>query len=213
MAIFTPRGLKVRLPIDFAFALIARLYPKYDAFKVLRITEAIELMPKALSAVAGIICFLMGLEWTVIAGVVFVTTFLAHLLNITGLIFLRSLIHFSKLYSLISGYGIVLIGIIALGYFTVGWEGIVAFFAAKWAAGLLAGLLNNIQSKKFHKATGLAVTASERHFFYAYQFYAKNLGIDANLEVDDDELEESNWQPVFMDLAKKWPEVVARFKE
>ena len=81
MAIYTPRGLKVRLPIDFAFALIARLYPKYDAFKVLRTTEAIELMPKALSAVAGIICFLMELDWTVIAVVVFGTTFLAHLAN------------------------------------------------------------------------------------------------------------------------------------
>lgn len=39
MALFTPRGLKVRLPMSYAFALIARVYPRSDAFRVLQLTE------------------------------------------------------------------------------------------------------------------------------------------------------------------------------
>jgi hypothetical protein len=33
MALFTPRGLKIRMAQSYAFALMARLFPTYDAFR------------------------------------------------------------------------------------------------------------------------------------------------------------------------------------
>ncbi len=61
MAIFTPRGLKIRLPVDYAFALMARLYPKVDAFKVLKTTESLELIPSVITLLTGLVCFYLRL--------------------------------------------------------------------------------------------------------------------------------------------------------
>ena len=33
MALFTPRGLNIRMAQSYAFALMARLFPTYDAFR------------------------------------------------------------------------------------------------------------------------------------------------------------------------------------
>ena len=42
MPLYTPRGLKIRLPKSYAFALIGRLYGKETAFRVLKLTEEVE---------------------------------------------------------------------------------------------------------------------------------------------------------------------------
>jgi hypothetical protein len=40
--IVTPRKLKIDLPLGYAFALIARVYPKVDAFQFLKRVEGIQ---------------------------------------------------------------------------------------------------------------------------------------------------------------------------
>jgi hypothetical protein len=55
MALFTPRGLKVRLA--YAFALMARVYPKTDAFRVLQLTEEVENLGALAFFIAGIAAF------------------------------------------------------------------------------------------------------------------------------------------------------------
>ncbi len=52
---------------------------------------------------------------------------------------------------------------------------------------------------------------SEVNFFNAYLYYARREKKSLDLNVSDEELEESNWQPVFLDLAVKWPQIVNRF--
>ena len=58
-AIFTPRGLHVRLPTHVAFALMAQLRPKVRPSKVLATTEAIEFTPTALSKLLALVGFLL----------------------------------------------------------------------------------------------------------------------------------------------------------
>ncbi len=44
MAIFTPTGLKTRLSVDYAFGLMARLFPKITPFKFLKTIEGVALL-------------------------------------------------------------------------------------------------------------------------------------------------------------------------
>ena len=57
MAIYTPRGLAINLPVSYSFALMKRLHPTVDAFKVLKTTEGLESIPAVLTFVTGIACF------------------------------------------------------------------------------------------------------------------------------------------------------------
>lgn len=58
MAIYTPRGLKIRLSIQYCFTLLARLYPEVDPYTVLKTTEGLEFIPSFLAVLASLICFL-----------------------------------------------------------------------------------------------------------------------------------------------------------
>ncbi len=57
MAIFTPRGLKIRLATDLAFTYLARLHPKFTAFQVLKTVEGIDLIPSTFAFATGLYLF------------------------------------------------------------------------------------------------------------------------------------------------------------
>lgn len=62
MAIYTPRGLKIRLSVDHAFTLMARLFPDVDAFKILKTTEGLESIPATLAFITGLASFSLHLH-------------------------------------------------------------------------------------------------------------------------------------------------------
>ena len=156
MAIFTPRRLKVRLPTDYSFALMARLYPRVGAFKVLKTVEAIEHIPSVLAFCVAIVLFAE-------AG-----------LGITGAE--RGFINAYRLHATQTGETINLKSLLCYRY---------AVVRPTRASDAAAGL---------------------RILHYGYH---RNAGF--SLEVSEEELKRENWEPVLMDLALKWPEVVARF--
>lgn len=211
MAIFTPRGLKIRLPFDYAFALIARLYPKVDAFKVLKTTEGLESIPLLITVIAGLVCFYLRLPLLEIGLYVFVASIVGFLIMSFGLYVIPGIDRLGTFYSYISGFGIFLIILTVYGFFTVGWQSVIVFFIAKFLAGIVKFSIEGIIDKRFTKKTGVVVTTSERNFFNAYRLHASRLGKSIDITVTDEELKEENWKPVLIDLARKWPEVVKRF--
>ena len=52
-------------------------------------------------------------------------------LNLRGIFIIPGLVSIGTLYSYFAGYGICLIAIIAVGYFTTGVWGVLAYFAAR----------------------------------------------------------------------------------
>ncbi len=211
MAIFTPRGLKIRLPFNYAFALIARLYPKIDAFKVLKTTEGLESIPSLIIFVVGLICFYLRLSPFEIGVYVFVASIAGFLIILFGLYIIPGLDYLGTFYSYISGFGILLILLAVYGFITVGWQGVLIFFIARFLSGIVKMVMEMMQVKKNHSKIGLALTLSETNFLNAYRLHASKLGKTTNITVSDEELKEENWKPVFEDLATKWPEVVRRF--
>ncbi len=133
MAIFTPRGLKIRLSIQYTFALMARLFPRFDAFRILQKTEAVENLTLMASMIAGIIAFALCYNYMQIAIIVIVTNLIFNLQNNYGLFIppFKQLLRLSHFYSAyIAGYGIIEIGIIIFGYFKVGWKGVLSYLIA-----------------------------------------------------------------------------------
>lgn len=211
MAIFTPRGLKIRLPFDYAFALIARLYPKVDAFKVLKTTEGLESIPSLITFATGLVCFYLRLPLFEIGLYVFIASMVSFFITSFGLYIIPGLDRLGTFYSYFSGFGILLVLLAVYGFITIGWQSVIVFFVAKFLAGIVKMAIETIQMKKVHSKTGLALTASEKNFFNAYRLHASRLGKTTDITVSDEELKEENWKPVFEDLATKWPEVVRRF--
>jgi len=213
MAIYTPRGLKIRLDQAYAFALMARLFPRIDAFRVLQLTEEVENLTSLAIFIAGIVVFAARLDPVIVAVAVGATCFSFRMSHLFGLFIppFKLLLPLSRVYSLFSGYGILLIALLVFGFFMAGWRGAVAFILGRIAAGLLAGAIDMAYAKYVFKKSGLAITASERSFFHAYRLSADQLGGSRSLEVSEEELRPENWKGVFNDLLDKSPVVVSRF--
>lgn len=211
MAIYTPRGLKIRLPLDYTFALLARLYPRVDAFRVLKTTEGIESIPSLLAFCTAMVCF--GLHTTpfIVGLAVTIAVTFGTLLTSRGLFIIPGFVALGTLYSYLAGYFIYFTAIIVVGYITTGIGGVAAYFAARVIAFIIQQVFEFSDTKAAFAATGMPLTAAEKNFINAYRLHASRIGETIDVEVSDDELDESNWSEVFGDLAYKWPQVVQRF--
>lgn len=211
MAIFTPRGLKIRLPLDIVFGLIARLYPNVDAFRVLKTTEGFESIPDFLSFVTGIICFISGVAPLQIGLYVFISSITGFFVSFMGFAYkIPILPTLGTLFSYIFGFVTNLI-IIVWGFAVVGWESVVAWFVGVILAEIVSWIIDLININRSFKKFGVCITKSEIDFLNAYRWHAVRLNKSLDLTLSDDELKEENWSQCFKDLALKWPEVVSRF--
>jgi hypothetical protein len=215
MALFTPRGLKVRLAKPYAFALMARVFPKADAFRVLQLTEEVENLPALAGFVAGITSFSLHLSPIQIGIVVFATVFIFRLVHLFGFFVppFTFLLPVSRIYSFVAGYGVLLVGLLIFGYFTTGWRGVLAFIIARISCSLVVLVTEVLSMRHVYRQVGFSVTASERSFFHAFRLLASRFGVSTDLQVSDGELAPSHWEHVFHDLAFKWPVVVGRFTD
>ncbi len=211
MAIYTPRGLKIRLSVNHAFALMARLYPKVGAFQVLKTTEGLESIPGMLAFVAGTTSFYLKLDPYSIGLYVLVASVVGTIITTFGLFVVPGLPRLGTLYSYISGFGILLIILAVYGFLSVGWQGVVAFFVGKLVAGVINNAIGFWNAKRIHSKIGTPLTISEINFFNAYRLHAAGLGKSTDMTVSEEELKEENWKECLEDLALKWPEVVGRF--
>lgn len=132
MAIYTPRGLKIRIAVPYAFGLMARLHPKVTPFRILKTTEGIESLPGMFAFVAGLVAFGLHLPPTQIALIVGICQLAGALINALGLYIIPGLVGLGTLYSYISGYGIYLIAVVITGFLLGGWQAVVAFFVGKY---------------------------------------------------------------------------------
>jgi hypothetical protein len=211
MAIYTPRGLKIRIGIAHAFALMSRLYPKVDAFKVLKTTEGLESIPDMLAFIVGIITFWLEIDPYQIGLYTFIASVVGTVIVISGIFIVPCLPRLGTFYSYISGFGILLVLLAIFGFITVGWQGVIAFFVGKLLAEVINNAIDFWNCKRINSKTGLTLTSSEISFFNAYRIHASAIGKTTDIIISDEELKEENWKECLIDLALKWPKVVKRF--
>jgi hypothetical protein len=225
MAIYTPRGLEINLRVPYAFALMQRLYPKVDAFKVLKTTEGLESIPAALAFSSGLACFYLKVGCYHIALYSFIFFMAGVLITFLGLM-VPVLPSLGTFYSCVSGFGILLVGFVVYGFVTVGWRGVMAFFAGRWGAGIVGWVIDFWNTKRIYARHHVLLHLSELNFLNAYRWYATEPGAaiifgeyqsefrrKMDITVSDEEMKEENWRACFDDLALRWPEVVSRFTD
>lgn len=212
MAIYTPRGLKIRLSIPHAFALVARLYPRVSAFRVLKTTEGLESVPDLLAMLACLASFVARAEPLQIGLYTLGAAVVGKLITLFGFYIIPGLPMLGTMYSYASGFGVLFILVAVAGFVLVGWQGVVAFLVAKLLAGIVNTVLDFTNTYRIYKQLGIAITTSQINFFNAYRLHASKLGETTDISVSDEELNEENWREAFEDLATSWPEVVSRFR-
>ncbi len=211
MAIYTPRGLKIRLPVEYAFTLIGRLYPRVSAYKVLKTTEAIESLPNAFAYIVALNSFNDSLSPHQVFFFTFVTFVIGFIVASFDIFLLYIFELAGKIYSYLSGYFILYIIIVSYGYYASGWTGVLAYLLAV-LLGELVKMGSEIIISKIRKSQKKRIlTTSEFSFLNAYRFYAYKLAISRSVKVSENEIKSGKWQLPFSDLQAKWPEVTRRF--
>jgi len=150
-----------------------------------------------------------------IALIIFIIVGVFRLVHLFGLFVppFTLLLPVSRVYGLVAGYGVLLVGLLAFGFFTLGWGGVLAFVAARGCCFVLFGPVELAWVRRANRMTGFPFTSSERSFFHAFRLAANRLGVSTDLHVSDEQLHPYHWEHVFSDLAVKWPIVVSRFTE
>ena len=224
MAIYTPTGLAINLSVSYTFALMQRLYPKVDAFKVLKTTEGLESMPAALAFVSALVCFFLKVNYYQIALYPFVASLIGTVMTLFGLFLVPGLALLGTLYSYVSGSGILFVVLVGYGLLAIGWRGVLAFFVGRLVAGIVNTALEFWNTKRIYARHRVLLHLSELNFLNAYRLHAsetlaafpisfQEFSKRIDTTVSEEELKEENWKACFDDLALTWPEVVRRFTD
>lgn len=220
--IISPRGLTIYLPRNYAFSLIARLFPKIDAFKFLETVQGLEKTHGAFAFITGIVCFALQLHPIQIIIWSLVIPMLAFTLRCFGIFFLPGQIKFCVLYSRITGLFIITIILIVVGIYSVGFIGTTSFFIARIVLEGITIFADNIVGKRIGVKIGEKLNIAKagslyyspiNSFMQTYKFYARRTGASLDVGPTEKELQEGNWLPVWDDFAAKWPEVVSRYPQ
>ncbi len=215
MALFTPRGLKLRFSKEYAFGLMARLYPQTDAFRVLQRTEEIDHLSSMSAIIAALVSILLFDDPLMIGFIIGLTTILVGIIHVTGFLVtpITLLLPIAKIYNRITGYGIFIIGTLFYAWSVLSWDGVIALVSGRIFGGIVYSGLSNIWARNIFKQTEMVFTASERSFFHAYRFEAKKLNKSLSVDVSDEELLPEHWLETYFDLTDKWPAVTDRFTD
>lgn len=222
MTIFTPRGLKIRVDVQQAFTQMARLYPEVKPFKFLKTVEGIEVLPGMLCFPVGLLVMLLKFNPIDIAIWSFGAQLLGFLLIFWPIIpfGLPFIVVLGTLYSYITGYGILLILLAVIGFFLVGWQGVLAYFVGKFAAIIIQYIIEFANMKfasmkntlKGEVLGEVPPTSSERNYLIAYLMYARKFNKEIDMTVSDSEVESGKGKELLNEFANEWPQVVSRFE-
>jgi len=200
------------LRIDYAFALMARLYPRVGPLVFLRAIEGIACLGSMTAYTAGLVCFAARLPPLHIFVLVLVAYSGAYLVRVAGLHVVPGMVPLGVAYAWLLRFGPVLLaGFVVSGMLLVGWKGTLSFFAARIAGGIAAVVPESIICRLVSERTREIAGPDHHIFTNAYRYFASLSGQSRDVSVSASELAESNWRHVFEDLAEKAPELVATF--
>ena len=214
--IVTPRGITIYLPRDYSFALMARLYPKVDAFKVLEKAQGIYRIHSAAGFITGLACFLAQLPPLQILCGHFASPSRFILLRLFGIFIVPGQVAIPTIYSRFTGFGLFIIILLAVGLWRVGIIGTIAYVSARLVVEGLTMLIDRKAGANFGIKMGMEPAlakagamylAPAKDFINAYKLYAARLGVPVDVEVSEGELHKESWIHVWNDLASKWPQV------
>jgi hypothetical protein len=194
---YTPGGLRIRIPVQEAFSLIARIHPNRKGIDILRTTDGLDKFPSFFTdiVVLSLLWYQINL-WGLVAGAV-LSTIVFTLMVVFGV--------FTGVSSLVWRLHKVLPDVIrwavvyGLAYLIQGVDGMkITLFA------LLAGYVTEVLLDAFI-TMAFKMTISELEFLQAFQFHAKKFGITYLEQPTSEEIEEGKWLVPLTEYASAVP--------
>jgi hypothetical protein len=202
-AIFTPRGLHVRLPTHVAFGLLAQLRPKVRPAEVLATTEAIEFTPTAVGKLLALAGFLLDLSPAAIATICVLGRVVPNLLAIAGLGGHLSVI--GRLYRPLAGYGLTLLAVAVIGALMAGPLAALGFLVGTLVGGLINMLVDFLLMRRPAGPMKQPLSSTERFFLQALRQHAAASGQRLDLDHPPATADEGAWRAALADYAAQHP--------
>jgi hypothetical protein len=200
-AIFTPRGLHIRLPPELAFGLMAQLRPRVRPAEVLATVEAIEFTPTALSKLLGLACFLVQPGPMATAAIVCAGRVLPNLLALSAPDALTGLARIGRWYRPIAGHGISLIVVAIAGLLLAGPVTAAGFVIGTGVGGALNMLVDFALMRRADARLNRPLSSTERFFLTALRRHAA-----AEPDLRPEAVEPEAWRAALDDYAAACPE-------
>lgn len=204
MTIYTPGGMPISFPMNYAFTLLARLYPKYRPHQVLKLAEGMDAAPEAIAYLVALVLFALRLSpLTIFIGVLFVRVIVLWM-QIRSQYF-APIVSLGVVFSSIGKLGILSIGLAVLGWYLAGWQGLVALLCALLLGSSINTLLEAQARNRIRAMAGTSYSEFDRYFVDAYRFCATKLDVSLDLSTSPQELGSDRWQFVCEDYAQQNP--------
>jgi hypothetical protein len=205
-AIFTPRGLHVRLPTHVAFALMAQLRPKVRPSKVLATTEAIEFTPTALSKLLALAGFALQLTPAAVAVLCALGRIVPNLVALAGVPRGSGWTALGRLYRPLAGYGLTLVAVAALGALIAGPFAAVGFLIGTLVGGIVNMLVDFLLMRRADPRFRQPLSSTERFFLDALRLHAAGSAQRLDLEQLPVTAEDGPWRAALTDYAAEYPD-------
>jgi hypothetical protein len=213
MTIYTPCGMPIGYPRDYAFTLLARLYPTYSPTKILKIAQGMDKVPVFVSYSFALTMFLLHISPVSIFIGSLIVPEIIYWMQLKGR-YIGALIQIGVMFSILGRLGLFTISLTVFGYYSSGLQGLAAF----WGARLIGGFVieSFLESREIERIAsldrnrftqliflGFKCGMYERYFIHAYQFCSNKIGVTTDISLTEKEIEKSNWQFVCADYFRE----------
>lgn len=209
METYTPRGLKIRIPVQYSFSLMSRLFPTVTPFTVLKTTEGIDLLSNLLAVIATIIIIFKFPNESLIYKAIGILAayYIGYLMQITGIFFIPYIIRLSELYSYINGFGIVTVILGICGYFKMGLSDTIIIIILLFVPHITDWIIDMARAIWCKAKDRPYLTMSELDFLNAYKMHAAAIGANVDTFVSEEEMQSGEWKKPYAWLQINWPQI------
>ncbi len=208
MTIYTPTGMPISFPMDYAFTLLARLYPQYKPYRVLKIAEGMDKAHESVAYLLAFLLFSLHQKPVIIFAVILVLQGFFSWMK-TRSKYIDLVVGLGVFFTTFGKLGIISIGLIIFGWHSVGLQGLLAFLCARFFGGVISIIFETQAKKRFQALTGKFDKDLEfnRSFIDAYRFCAQKMGVTLNISVSEQEIKNSDWTKIEIDYYKECPAI------
>jgi hypothetical protein len=110
MTIYTPSGMPIGYPMNYAFTLLARLYPTYSPTKILKIAQGMDKVPPLVSCTLALIMFLLHISPIIFFIIILIVPEIIYWMQLKG-IYIGALIQIGVMFSILGKLGLFVISL------------------------------------------------------------------------------------------------------
>lgn len=164
----------------------------------MKIAEGMDKAPEAFAYLLGFILFALQVTPMIIFITVLFLPSILRWMHIRSK-YIDQVVNLGMIFNFIGKVGIISIGLTVLGWYSVGWQGLIAFLCARFLGVFINTILEAQEKNRIRVLARANYSEFDRCFIDAYRFCANKIGVTLDLSVSDQELESNRWQILYQE--------------